>query len=174
MRTDDDAGIALAIGHLVSLGHERIAHVSAGDNPGAIARQAAYRAEMSQRGLREHIHVATAQPTQEGGFDGARELLSQEERPTAIVASNDFAALGVLGAVQAMGLSCPDDVSVVGYDNSIFAQLEPVQLTTINQPRFRMGEEVARVLREQVAGGAVGDVALEPQLVVRRTTARAR
>lgn len=170
VHTDDAIGIGLALDHLVSLGHERIAHVSAGDNPGARAREAAYRDDMLRLGLESHIEVVKAAPNQEGGYDGARELLALTSPPTAIIASNDFVALGVLGALADAGLDCPGDVSVVGYDNSIFAQLQTVKMTTVNQPRRLMGETAATLLRDQLAGLGTSAVALEPELVVRTTT----
>lgn len=171
VHTDDALGIGLALDHLVGLGHERIAHVSAvGDNPGARARAAAYRERMAALGLERFIEVVDADPNQEGGYAAARELLELRPRPTAIVASNDFTAVGVLGAVAAAGLRCPDDVSVVGYDNTIFAQLEPVRMTTVNQPRRLMGETAATLLRDQIAGHGTSAVALEPELVARVTS----
>lgn len=170
VHTDDVIGIGLALDHLVSLGHERIAHVSAGDNPGARAREAAYRDAMVRLGLESRVEVVKATPNQEGGYDGARELLALTEPPTAIMASNDFVALGVLGAVSDAGLRCPEHVSVVGYDNSIFAQLQPVRLTTVNQPRRLMGETAATLLRDQLAGLGTSAVALEPELVARSTS----
>lgn len=170
VHTDDHAGIGLAIDHLVGLGHARIAHVSAGDNPGARAREAAYRDWMTQRGLASHIDVVRAAPNQDGGREAARELFARAARPTAIMASNDFVAVGVLGAAHEAGVAVPEQLSIVGYDNSIFAQLEPVQLTTINQPRSLLGATAARLLREQVAGGASTAVALQPELVRRATS----
>jgi DNA-binding LacI/PurR family transcriptional regulator len=170
VHTDDAIGIGLALDHLVGLGHERIAHVSAGDNPGARAREAAYRDAMVRLDLERNIEVVKAAPNQEGGYDGARELLTLTDAPTAIIASNDFVALGVLGAVSDAGLRCPEDVSVVGYDNSIFAQLQPVRMTTINQPRRLMGETAATLLRDQLAGLGTSAVALEPELVARATS----
>jgi DNA-binding LacI/PurR family transcriptional regulator len=170
VHTDDGIGIALALDHLVGLGHERIAHVSAGDNPGARAREAAYRESMTRLGLGERISVVKADPNQDGGYAGAHELLAGSPRPTAILASNDVAAIGVLGAVADAGLSCPGDVSVVGYDNTIFAELHSVRMTTINQPRRLMGETAANLLREQLLGRGTSAVALEPELVVRSTS----
>ncbi len=96
VHTDDAIGIGLALDHLVGLGHERIAHVSAGDNPGARAREAAYRDAMVRLDLERNIEVVKAAPNQEGGYDGARELLTLTDavrqldlRPAAAGADDD-------------------------------------------------------------------------------------
>jgi len=170
VHTDDRIGIGLALDHLIALGHERIAHVSAGDNPGARAREDAYRQRMAELGLDRFIDVVNAAPNQDGGRLAAEELLRRSVRPTAIMASNDFVAVGVLGAAHEAGIACPAELSIVGYDNSIFAQLEPVQLTTVNQPRSLMGATAASLLRDQVAGGSPAAIALVPELVERSTS----
>lgn len=170
VHTDDRAGIGLALDHLADLGHTRIAHVSAGDNPGARAREAAYREWMAHRGLEREVDVVNAEPNQDGGRAAAIELLARPSRPTAILASNDFVAVGILGAAHEAGVAVPEQLSIVGYDNSIFAQLEPVQLTTINQPRSLMGETAARLLRAQASGEPASAVALQPELVIRATS----
>jgi Transcriptional regulators len=170
VHTDDHAGIGLAVEHLAGLGHVRIAHVSAGDNPGARAREAAYREWMTRAGLERSIDVVKAEPNQDGGRAAAMELLARPSRPTAILASNDFVAVGILGAAHEAGVAVPEQLSIVGYDNSIFAQLEPVQLTTVNQPRSLMGVTAARLLRAQAEGEPPSAVALQPELVRRATS----
>jgi DNA-binding LacI/PurR family transcriptional regulator len=174
VHTDDAAGIELALDHLWQLGHRRIAHVSAGDGPGAKARESGYLEAMRRRGLGDAVHVARAEPNESGGYHGALELLNSGSRPTAIVASNDFAAVGVLSALAELGLSSPHDVSVVGYDNSILAHLQPVSLTSVNQPRIEMGRAAAEMLRALVGGEKSTTAALLPSLVIRKTTAAPR
>jgi DNA-binding LacI/PurR family transcriptional regulator len=173
VHTDDGLGIELAVQHLWELGHRRIAHVSAGAGPGARARESGYREAMGRRDLGAFVAVARAEPNEAGGRDGALELLDSPKTPTAIIASNDFAALGVLSALGESGLRNPDDVSVVGYDNSILAHLEPVSLTSVNQPRTEMGRTAAQMLRQLIEREPPRTVALEPTLAVRTSTASA-
>ena len=73
---------------------------------------------MQRLNLERHTQVAPGAYTDRGGYSGAKRLLGAETLPTAIFASNDFAALGALTAISEAGLSVPDDISLVGYDNS--------------------------------------------------------
>ena len=170
--TDDEHGVRIALDHLLALGHEDIGFVAAGENPGARAREDAFVRAMDAHGLGSRTHLAYAAPTQEGGYAAGRELLSAPRRPTAILTSNDLAALGVLGAASDLGLRWPADVSVVGYDNTILAQLQPIALTSVNQPRRLMGRTAATLLRDLTRGGDPSSVTLEPELVVRSTRGR--
>ena len=94
-------------------------------------------------------------------------------RPTAVVAANDLIAVGAMGAFQSLGLRVPEDVSVVGYDDSQIAQLDQVQLTSVRQPVDQFGDVAVSLLVQRIdEPGAERDVQrLETQLVERRTTA---
>jgi LacI family transcriptional regulator len=176
---DDDAGAELVVEHLISLGHRRIAHITQQD--GSRGRPTdllhAIRAETYQRVMREHglaaeIAIATTSYTEEGGYDGARELLSRSPRPTAIFAGADQAAFGALAAVHEAGLSVPGDVSVAGYDNTRLAALPNISLTSVDQDGVVMGRTAGRLLLDRV-GGRTSAVrfSITPTLVTRRSTA---
>ncbi|MCP2635451.1 LacI family transcriptional regulator [Microbacterium sp. HD4P20] len=168
--TDDERGVRVALDHLLALGHREIGFVAAGENPGARAREDAFLAAMTGVGLADRAHIASAAPNQEGGYAAGREMLTAARRPTAILASNDLAALGVLGAAADLNLRWPTDLSVVGYDNTILAQLQPIALTSVNQPRRLMGRTATTLLRDLTRGGEPSSVTLDPELVVRSTT----
>lgn len=171
---DDRSGAALAVEHLVNLGHERIAHVSGGDGAGAVDRRRGYEAAMMLRGLEEHIRVAPGAYTDSGGYEGARRLLAESPRPTAIFAPNDLAAVGVLTAVRETGLTVPGDVSVVGYDNTYLAALSHISLTSVNQPRLEMGGLAVDLVLKRIESGGRADSRHEmlmPALVARSTCA---
>lgn len=170
---DDHAGAALAVGHLADLGHERIAHVSGGDGAGARDRQRGYQETMRLRGLEKHIRVAPGSYTDAGGYGGARRLLSESPQPTAIFASNDLAAIGALTAVREAGLMVPGDVSIVGYDNTYLAALSHISLTTIDQPRLRMGALAVQLALQRIESGRAEPrrEVLMPTLVARSTSA---
>ncbi|MFB9681041.1 LacI family DNA-binding transcriptional regulator [Streptosporangium vulgare] len=175
---DDDAGARLVVDHLADLGHRRIAHIthldrgraSEADSPQAV-RAEGYRRAMLARDLGEGIDLVATSFTEEGGYEGARQLLDRPVRPTAIFAGADVAALGVLRAAYEAGLSVPGDLSVAGYDNIGIASLEPISLTSVDQDGHVIGATAARLLVERIEGrGRSVLLSVSPTLVVRGTS----
>ncbi|MFL6123996.1 LacI family DNA-binding transcriptional regulator [Actinophytocola sp.] len=177
--TDDDTtGAALVVNHLADLGHRHIAHIEhretdpthLAEMPNAI-RAEGYRQAMRARGL--DITIVSTTYTQEGGYLGTRQLLARPHRPTAVFAGADIVAMGVLTALAEAGLSVPDDISVAGYDNTTFAALGPISLTSVDQAGHQIGANAARLLLERVADRdrPSTQVKLTPTLIPRRTTA---
>jgi DNA-binding LacI/PurR family transcriptional regulator len=170
--TDDVAGAGLAVEHLVGLGHRRIAHITGGRGAGSRHRATGYRRAMGRHGLARVVSVVPGSYTEMGGIDGVRRLDSEGALPTAIVAPNDLAAIGVLQALEARGLSVPGDVSVVGYDDSHLASLEHIALTSVRQDPMGIGSTAVELLLERLDHGRTGPrhVVLEPGFTIRATT----
>ncbi|NUP14522.1 MAG: LacI family DNA-binding transcriptional regulator [Streptomyces sp.] len=175
----DDLGAALVVDHLVSLGHRDIALVAAPGSkandwqrtPEIVLREGYLRA-MQRHGLADRAQVHHAAYSDEGGFKAGMTLLTAERRPTAVMTGADVAALGIYRAAHELGLRIPDDVSLVGYNNTALAALAPVQLTSVDQAGHTMGSTAARMLIERVEGrrGRAMQTAMTPRLVVRGST----
>jgi DNA-binding LacI/PurR family transcriptional regulator len=169
---DESHGTELVLDHLTALGHERIAHVDGGRAPGGPQRRAAYLRGMRARRLGRHTRVIPGDFTEEAGTNAAKQLLGEGELPTAIFAANDLVAAGLLGGLDRAGVDVPGAVSIVGYDNISIAHLAHVSLTTIDQPRVKMGRLALELLLDRRENRRPNEVRLlEPTLVVRSTTA---
>jgi DNA-binding LacI/PurR family transcriptional regulator len=169
---DERIGAGLVVGHLVELGHRRIAHVDGGNGAGAGARRAGYQQAMRNHGLDRHIHVIPGDYTDVAGVEAAVRLLDSSTLPTAVFAANDFVAAGLIDRLEEAGLRVPTDLSVVGYDNTYLAALHHMSLTTIHQPRPDMGRRAMEALVERMEHGRATPVHVRvtPSLVVRETT----
>ncbi|MEU8149576.1 LacI family DNA-binding transcriptional regulator [Nonomuraea sp. NPDC048901] len=176
---EDDVGAELVVRHLIELGHRRIAHITHQDNSNArpsdllhVIRAEAYERVMREHGLDDEIAIAKTYYHEQGGYDGARQLLSRSPRPTAIFAGADQAAFGALAAVHEAGLSVPQDLSVVGYDNTQLAALPNIALTSVNQDGAVMGGTAGRLLLERIQGRTSAvRFSVTPSLVIRGSTA---
>lgn len=177
----DRTGLHQAIEHLVALGHRHIAHVGAPQNHSTgRTRLAGFRAGMRRAGLEVpagHIQLGRA-VTMEEGERVCAALLSEYPEVTAIVAGNDLMALGCYDALRAAGLRCPQDVSVIGFNDMTFADRFDPPLTTIRFDHYEMGSAAVDVLMRRLRSPdpvpAAVRLELETQLVVRASTAPPR
>ena len=174
MSNDELVGARLGLRHLVDLGHERIVHLSGGSSRSAVQRKRAFLRAMSELGLAGSARVIEGDFTEEAGRSAAREIIRGRADETAIFASNDLVAVGAMGVLEASGVRVPEDVSVLGYDNSVISDLQMISLTSIEQPLRDFGRASIRLLLECIDGERDTRVSLEfePRLIVRRTTAR--
>jgi LacI family transcriptional regulator len=174
---DNRAGIALALEHLHGLGHTRIAYAGHGlDRHSMRERHEAFRAGMAAHGLTvPESFILSSVPAGGGGVPVLQELLRLPQPPTALVAANDDLAAEALEAARLVGLSVPEQLSVVGFDDILVASLTTPKLTTVRQPLFEMGEQAARLLVEIIEGRGEGIAQISnifaPELIVRDSTA---
>jgi LacI family transcriptional regulator len=175
---DDATGVEAAVAHLAELGHRRVAHVTGPlDLSTTATRLRAFEAASERLGIdASGLVVHGAAFTTAAGRAAAERLLGSDASFTAIVAGNDLIALGCLQVLSAAGLACPDDVSVVGHnDTPMVAGLQP-PLTTVAIPRTEIGTEAARLLLRRLEGGEAetDQVLLPTKLIVRGSTAPMR
>ena len=173
--TGDDAnGITEAVAHLVELGHRDITHLAGPPKLStSTARRVAFDAACAAApGVRGRVVQGTAL-TIDGGHQAMdRVAESDGPRPSAIIAGNDLMALGVLRWLRTHGLGCPGDVSVVGFNDMLFAGDFTPPLTTVRVPTLQMGAEAARMLLDIMRTGEMpaAILRLPVSLVVRGST----
>lgn len=189
---DDRAAAAAAASHLLELGHRRLAVLTFELGPGPREGEASVRRQRRASwritrerlagygdAAREHgIEWSTipvherARNDRESGLVGGRSLLALARRPTAVLATSDELALGVLDAAAELGLRVPDDVSVVGFDDTVAAEASSPALTTVHQDLREQGEHVGLLLEQRATGGQ--SHLHQWRLVVRESTAPPR
>lgn len=174
---DNERGIAMAVAHLVSLGHRRIAHIAGPqDVSTGLSRYRGFIAAMAQNNLPVDpalVRYAQGYSVEEGDRC-CRELLAAGSGCTAVAAANDMLAVGCYSALEEAGLSCPEDISVVGFNNMPFIDRLRPPMTTISFPHYQVGTEAGRLILERIAADGEPRTIhyLAPELIVRRSTAR--
>lgn len=171
VRVDDNAGMQLAVAHLVAHGHRRISHVGSTGGPVSTGRADAYRAAMAGFGLDDQIRVEPAGYTYESGYAATERIITEgvERLPTALTVTNDLAAIGAMAALRD-GL--PEDlarsVAVIGYDNSFLAGLNRIQLTSIDPDNATIARTAVDLLLD--GDREIPEVLVTPRLVVRASS----
>ena len=169
----------LALHHLTSLGHKRIAFMKG--NPLSSDAKDRWKAigEVAQKiGLAIDpeltVQLDMDDSTPRLGYPFAKQLLARNKPFTALFAYNDISAIGAIHALQEQGRRVPQDVSVMGFDDIPSAAFNTPTLTTVRQPLARMGQVAAQTLLERIAGkdDYPSEIAIEPELVVRESTAK--
>lgn len=173
---DNERGIEKALSYLVSLGHAEIGYLS---EPlyimPLIKRYQAFLGFMKRNGLSirdEWVVIEEAQRNRvEIGFALGKRLLAAKKRPTAVLTSSDLVAVGVLKAFLSSGVSVPEDISVVGFDDILLASYLHPSLSTVRQPKYEMGRTAAKILLQIIREGENSAVPspflIEPEVVER-------
>jgi LacI family transcriptional regulator, galactose operon repressor len=173
---DDATGVSLAMKHLVDLGHREIVHLAGPQNLSTgLNRMRAFRQSLRAHHLPDVPErlVVCRSWTEAAGAEAIRDLLDAAVPFTAVLAGNDLLALGCYDALRERGLRCPDEVSVVGFNDMPYADKLDPPLTTVRIPHYELGTESARLLLEDLRRPErrPRSVRLPLTLVVRHSTA---
>jgi len=173
--SDSEHGIRLATEHLLELGHRKLGFVRGPEN-----QFSAYQREQAFRAVLKTYEIPVVEGWIQGdgyeiesGYHGMQAILAQPSLPTGVVASNDLVAMGALRACLDHGLSVPEDVSIVGYDDFPGASVVNPPLTTVRNDIHGIGHHAAEVLIEQIETGTLrsGVRLFAGEMVVRGSTA---
>ncbi len=177
IRVDDELGGYLAAEHLIQLGHTNIVGLFKTDDLQGVNRLKGFIRAHQQYRLPLYPNAVIHYRTEEEGtkpYELTSTLLEAgKDRPTAIVCYNDQLAIRVLEAIRLAGLQVPQDISLIGYDDSSLAIATEVKLTTLTHPKAEMGEQAAQMLItmiEKKAKELPGDLVYKPELIVREST----
>ena len=182
---DQERGARVALEHLLSLGHRKIAFMKGQPNSSdSEFRWKAVCKVAQELGLEMDVDLIVNlefdDPSPQLGYPYAKQLLARKMPFTALFAYNDVSAIGAIRAIQEEGLRIPQDVSVVGFDDIPWAAFHTPSLTTVRQPLGKMGqiaaETLLRMIEARIAEHGVeapAEIAIEPTLVVRESTGRA-
>ena len=174
---DNLAGAITATEHLLELGHRRIGFLAGrADLESARQREQGYRDALAAAGVAvDDDLIRLGDYELETSEEPARQLLTLDDRPTAIFAANDLSAMQTLHVAHSLGLDIPGDVSVVGFDNIPESALVEPPLTTIDQSIQEMGRQAVELLIDLIEGNTEGPqrITLPTRLVVRQSTGRA-
>lgn len=176
---DDRHGIRLAVEHVAGLGHKRIGHIAGPQNTSTGHRRyLGFLEAMSAAGLKPLDRDVSFSDwfTEDEGARMCAKLLRRSSGLTAIVAANDLLAIGCYDTLEARGIRCPEDISVVGFNDMPFVDHLRPPLTTVRIPQREIGTAAADLLLERLADDsqAAREILLEPTLVIRGSTAAPR
>src|SRR5216683_1641880 len=172
---DNEQGARMAVTHLARLGHTRIAHIAGPQEASTgVSRLRGFRDGMATHGLEvdEDLIAYAGRYTVEEGVRCCRQLLARQPNFTAVSAANDMLAVGCYTALDESALQCPDDISVIGFNDMPFIDRLRPPLTTVRFPHYQLGTEAAQLLLERINGGEgpVKILYLAPELIVRGST----
>ncbi|WP_138754164.1 LacI family DNA-binding transcriptional regulator [Paenibacillus sinopodophylli] len=176
---DDYCGGGLAASHLLDQNHSRVGILAESEEVSSSReRIRGFVSKWNEAGLQMGdgmIRICGDELVQDGKVQAA-ELLRASNPPTALFCCNDLLAIGALKAAKELGLRVPEDISIIGFDNTILAELTDPPLTTIAQPTKEMGQLAVDALIEMLESGEKSDhrVVLQPELVIRQSTASKR
>ncbi|WIJ26369.1 LacI family DNA-binding transcriptional regulator [Devosia sp. RR2S18] len=176
VNNDDQLGAKLVVRHLASSGYRNIAMVSLNREPSTIIRQRelGYRIEMMEQGLGMAIQIIRSSQTLREVQACIRKILECPDRPDALFCWTDLIAIEAISVATELGLSIPEDIAIVGYDNTMYCDFAQNRLTSVDQSGELLGLQAARLLIERIEGRAHAEhFVVTPRIVARASSRRA-
>lgn len=176
VNNDDLLGARLVVRHLVGNGFRSIAMLSLTNEPSTVIqqREVGYRTEMIDQGCGDKINVVRATQVTRDVQITVRRLLESPDRPEAIFCWTDLMAFETISVAYEMGLSVPDDIAIVGYDNTMFCDFAQNRLTSVDQSGELLGLQAARLLIERIEGRSESEQFIVTPRIVSRASSRRR
>lgn len=175
--TDNVNGAREAVRHLITLGHTRIAMIN-GHDEASVSRErlSGYMLALQEAGISYDAElVADGRFSEEGGMEAIMDIVERRPEVTAVFCASDLMALGAMRAMERLGRSVPESMSIVGFDDISIASYCSPNLTTVRQEKYQLGYQAAQLLIDMLEGRQVRHkVVLDNQLVVRDSTCRKR
>lgn len=178
---DNVAAGYTAVNHLINLGHKKIGMISSYNRLlSAKQREEGYKKALSEAGLKfQPEFIKYGSYGYRGGLRTAKEMLRLEDPPTAIFAISDITAIGAIRGIKEEGLRVPEDIGVIGFDNTSIASMYDPRLTTISQPRYDLGrismEVLLSIISDKEKDGKemkLDTIYLEHELIIRESTVK--
>ena len=174
---DNHKGAYLAVEHLINIGYKKIGIISGRSSVSTgKERLQGYRKGLLDHGLKFQKEYSSQGPfTKEHGKKAAQKMLTLKNRPEAIFAASDNIALGVMNAAGELGLKIPEDLAIVGFDDTNFSSNSKIRLTTVSQRKYEMGERGVQILIDLIENQEsdyINKVVLEPRLIIRESCGR--
>lgn len=171
---DNIKGGEMITEYLISLGHRKIAFIGGMQGSSTfVDRVSGYKNALKKHNIEiDEKMIFTSGYRKKDGSNTLRAMVKESNMPTAIFAISDLVALGVIEAAEEMGLSIPDDISLVGFDDIPYASLPKIRLTTVSQPKDNIGRESVRILLEKLESKDIHtglQRIVQPELVIRST-----
>jgi GntR family transcriptional regulator, arabinose operon transcriptional repressor len=177
---NDEHGGFIATEHLIKLGHQKIIGIFKTDDLQGVNRMQGFIRAFREHGITffpDMVITYTTEDQHSKIVEQLKHFYTNEKMPTAIVCYNDQSALSVIEMLRGLELSVPEDVSIVGYDDSFLAEATEVKLTSVSHPKMEMGIEAAKWIVSAVEGNSSSNpqsIIYEPELIIRNSTAEVK
>ncbi|WP_353057413.1 GntR family transcriptional regulator [Neobacillus niacini] len=177
---NDEYGGFIATEHLIKLGHQKIIGIFKSDDLQGVNRMQGFIRAFREHGITffpDMVVTYTTEDQQSKIVEQLKNFYTNEKMPTAIVCYNDQSALSVIEMLRGLDLRVPEDVSIVGYDDSFLAEATEVKLTSVSHPKMEMGIEAAKWIVSAVEGNSSSypqSIIYEPELIIRSSTAEVK